>query len=109
MKRGAVILNRVLRFSRWIALAAAVFLLSANLDNIPDCPELFNSNCKASASLQLVHHDVATTLNAFCVTWENFQPPTSSTYYISDVFLAIPPPGITPPLYRSADSSPPSA
>ena len=109
MKRGGFILNRVFRYSKLIALAAALFLLSANLDNVPDCPELLNSSSGPAVSLQLVHHDVAARLDAVYVAWETFRPSVINTQYVADVLLAVSPVCAPQSLYQAADPSPPSA
>ncbi len=109
MKCGGLILNHVFRYSKWIALAAALFLLSANLDNVPDCPELLNSSSGPAASLQFVHHDVAARLDAVYVARETFRPCVINTQYVSDAVLAVSPPCVPQSLYQAADPSPPSA
>jgi len=45
-------------FPKWLALAAAAFLLFANLDNVPDCPELLNAPSKSVLSNPSVHSHI---------------------------------------------------
>jgi hypothetical protein len=52
---GRVSLNWLAKFSKLIAIASAVFLLSATLDNVPDCPELLNTASKSFVSGHMPH------------------------------------------------------
>jgi len=87
-------------------VAAAIFLISATLDNIPDSPELFNSRSGPSVSLQLVHHDVVA-IRAIDVAGQTFAPPAIGVEYVSDALSAVSP-ALTPQsFYGAADPSPP--
>jgi hypothetical protein len=108
MRSGYLILNCIFSWSKFIALVAALFLLSANLDNVPDCPELLNSSSGPSVSLQLVHHDMVARPDIIGVAWENFRPSAASTPYISDALLALSPSWAPQSLDQAADPSPPS-
>lgn len=109
IRSGYLILYCVFRFPKLIALTIALFLVSANLDNVPDCPELLNSRSGPSVSLQLVHHDVAARLDTVGVAWQIFQPPVAPTLYVPDALLALSPRGTMQSLYQAADPSPPSS
>ena len=109
MGLGGSILSWVFRFSELIALAIAMLLVSANLDNIPDCPELLNSNSGSCVSLQLIHHDAAARPGAIQVCLAAFPAPAIAAQYAADVLLAVAPACVTRSLYQAADPSPPSA
>ncbi len=109
MGLGGSILNWLFGFSKLIALAIAIFLVSASLDNVPDCPELLNSSSGSSVSLQLIHHDAAARPGAIQVSWEAFPAPAVTAQYSADELLAMAPACVTRSLYQAADPSPPSA
>ena len=89
-----------------IAVAAALLLLSASLDDVPDYPELLNSRSGPSVSLQVVHHDVATRFHVH-IAGELLQPRATGAPYVPVVSLAL---SSSAPLslYHAADPSPPS-
>ena len=43
-------------FLKWITLLVGIFILSASLDNVPDCPELLNQKSVTSTSSQFAGH-----------------------------------------------------
>ncbi|HKD04472.1 MAG TPA: hypothetical protein VKB79_01105 [Bryobacteraceae bacterium] len=49
-------MKRVIRFSAWIAAAAAIFLIYSSLDNIPDVPGMLNSKSNRTLLAQGSHH-----------------------------------------------------
>jgi len=49
-------MKRVIRFSAWIAAAAATFLIYSSLDNIPDLPGMLNSKSNRTLLAQRSHH-----------------------------------------------------
>lgn len=106
---GGLILTCIFRYSKLIALAAAIFLFSATLDNVPDCPELLNSRSGPSVSLQLVHHDIVAGVDAIFFACRTFPEAAVSTQYLSDVLLAASPCLSPSSLYQAADPSPPAA
>lgn len=109
IKAGGLILSCIFSYSKLIALAAAVFLLSATLDNVPDCPELLNSRSGPFVSLQLVHHDVIVVVDATSIACRSFLAAGVSTQYSPDALLAISPRLSPSSLYQAADPSPPAA
>jgi hypothetical protein len=109
MKRGDLTLNSRLRDSKWMALAVAFFLLFANCDNIPDCPELLRLHSGPVVSVSLVHPAITTGLDAVSVAWKALRPPAIHTQSVSDIILAVLPLGVPQLLYQAADPSPPLA
>jgi hypothetical protein len=111
IKHGCFLLNAAFRCSKWIALAAVPFLLSASLDNVPDCPELLKLNASSgpSVSLLLVPHDVVALLDSASVAHQAARPSAACTPYLSAIASALTPSGAVQSLYQAADPSPPSA
>ena len=105
---AALFLGCIFRYSKLIALAAAIFLVSATLDNVPDCPELLNSRSGPSVSLQLVHHDIVVGADAISFACRSFPTAAVSTQYLSEAFLAVSPCLSPSSLYQAADPSPPA-
>ncbi|HEX4168539.1 MAG TPA: hypothetical protein VHZ55_24005 [Bryobacteraceae bacterium] len=101
-------LNFVFQYSKLIALAAAIFLLSANLDNVPDCPELLNAGM-GSTVLLVVHHAPLEFAKAMHTAWEALPRPEDYTQYVSDAVLVLSPPCVTRSVHQAADPSPPTA
>ena len=99
-------LHLIFRCSKLIALVTAIALLSANLDNVPDSPELLNSG--SGASLQVVHHPVPGVFDTLPPARNGFQPPDTDEY-VSDPSVAILPNSVARSLYLAADPSPPTA
>ncbi len=100
-------LHLVFRSSKLIALVTAIVLLAANLDNVPDTPELLNSG--SGASLQVVHHPVLGCCDTVAVARDGFHPPEPDSQYISDPLVALLPSSSARSLYFAADPSPPAA
>jgi hypothetical protein len=99
---------RVFRFFKLVALASAIFLLSSNLDNIPDCPEALNTGSKSFVSMQF------TPLHAGCVMAaaacdETLTTPAIGIQYVLEVSPHFSQAPISPLLRQAADSSPPAA
>lgn len=90
-------------------MTVALLVLSGSLDNVPDCPELLNSNAGLSLLAQIVHHSVATRVQAAYIAWEAFGPAAAGAQHVSDVAHAILPPRAPRSLYQAADPSPPFA
>jgi hypothetical protein len=90
-----------------IAVAAALLLFSASLDDVPDYPELLNPRSGPSVSLQVVHHDVATRFQIH-IAGELPQPRATGAPHVPVLSLAV---SSSPPrsLYHAADPSPPAA
>jgi hypothetical protein len=91
-----------------IALAAAIFLIYSNLDNIPDCPELLASASGTSALVNSVHY-ASPTLNGVCVASGIVPSPTFGNHFAADVQPITSPCCVTRSLHQAADPSPPSA
>lgn len=92
-----------------MALAAAFFLLFANFDNVPDCPELLRLHSGPVVSVSLVHHAVTARLDTTSVPWEASWPSVIHTQPVSDILLAALPVRVAQLLYQAADPSPPLA
>jgi hypothetical protein len=108
MRTGEVALGRVFRYSKLIALVAVLFLLSSNLDNQPDCPELLNSNSGFSVSFQTSHHHHAGVhLDKIYTAWGTFDPLMATEEEILVPVLVTPPSCFTGFALEAADSSPP--
>jgi predicted signal transduction protein with EAL and GGDEF domain len=99
----------MLRFSKGIALAAAIFLLSANLDHVPDSPESLNVSSKSSVSAQFAHLRVAACVAAVGAVKEVFPLPGADIYDALDEGPNFSPARMTQLLRQAADSSPPIA
>ncbi len=106
---GGVLLSCTSISSKLIALAAAIFLLFASLDNVPDCPELLNLRSGPSVSLQLVHHDLIAGVDAICFACRTFLAAAVSVQYVSDAHFATTACLSPVSLYQAADPSPPVA
>ena len=111
MRAGEVALRRVFRYSKVIALVAALFLLSSNLDNQPDCPELLNSNSGFSVSFQTSHHHhhAGVHLDRVFRTWGTLRPFAAISYDVADRVATSAPICFTGFALEAADSSPPAA
>lgn len=111
MRTGEVVLRRVFRYSKLIALVAALFLLSANLDNQPDCPELLNSNSGFSVSFQTTthHHHGGVLLDRIHTAWGCLSPLVAVDHNVSELASATPPTCFTGFALEAADPSPPTA
>jgi hypothetical protein len=107
MKLGDLTLNTLLRDSKWIALTAVFFLLFAQFDNVPDCPELLRLHSGPVASASLPHDAIATRPGTAPVAWEILRPPAIHTQPVSDVPLAALPFWVPQSLYQASDPSPP--
>lgn len=107
IKCGDLTLSSLLQGSKWIALTAAFFLLFANFDNVPDCPELLRLHSGPVASASLTHHTLTTRFDTVYPTWQSLQPPAIQTQSVSDVPLAVLPLRLTQSFYQAADPSPP--
>jgi hypothetical protein len=92
-----------------MALAVAFFLLSANFDNVPDCPELLRLHSGPVVSVSLVHYAITARLDTVSVAWETLRPPAIHTQSVFDVPLAVLPLRVPQSLYQAADPSPPLA
>jgi hypothetical protein len=92
-----------------IALAAAIFLLSANLDAIPDCPELLNASSKASVSVQFAHLYILGSMPVVSTTGGVLvlNPAISTQYFPLEVVATSQPGRTLRLLHQAADSSPP--
>jgi hypothetical protein len=101
-------LNFVSRLSKVAALATVIFLLSSTLDNVPDCPELLNSN-PGSTILSLVHHCSANSIDTRNSAWEAIALLEICVQRISDGPPALSPSLTQRSLYQAADPSPPLA
>jgi hypothetical protein len=98
----------IFRFSKWIALLIAAFVISANLDNIPDCPELLNPSNGAFLSLHLPHH--LDTIAHPEVPYASFFFSIHRLLINGDSVLDalfVPASSIPRSLYRASDPSPP--
>jgi hypothetical protein len=102
-----VLLNCLRQYLRLIALAAAVFLLWSNLDNIPDCPELLNSGSGASAAACAVHHTSISLDRTRAVSGIVPAPVFSNQFVVHTIRVALPC-GVIRSLHQAADPSPPS-
>ncbi|HMF74647.1 MAG TPA: hypothetical protein VK604_03200 [Bryobacteraceae bacterium] len=104
------ILYRALTLSKLIALLAVAFLLSATLDEVPDCPELLNSSRGQVASLQLGHAaDFAAAPSVSYLDFLNVPPRVTARLQDFGEILAIAPQSLVSRyVYQSADPSPPS-
>jgi hypothetical protein len=91
-----------------IALAAAIFLIWSNLDNIPDCPELLASGTGTSALVNTAHH-AAPALNGVCVASGTIPSPTFDNHFAADVQPITLSCCVIRSLHQAADPSPPSA
>src|SRR6185312_2341272 len=109
MRAGEVALRRVFRYSKLIALVAALFLLSSNLDNQPDCPELLNSNPGFSVSFQTSHHHHAGVhLDRVFTAWGTLRRFVAISYGPADLVPTSAPICFTGFALEAADSSPPA-
>jgi hypothetical protein len=110
MRTGEVALGRVFRYSKLIALVAALFLLSSNLDNQPDCPELLNSNSGFSVSFQTSHHHHSGVfLDRIYTAWGIVSPLVAIDHDVAELVLALPPTCFTGFALEASDPSPPIA
>jgi hypothetical protein len=97
--------------SKLLALLISVFLLAANLDNVPDCPELLNSKGIAFSSGH-VYSLVDVTIHP------DYGRGAAGAFYLpfaapEPLFTVLEPPSAPftagQMLYEAADPSPPSA
>jgi hypothetical protein len=87
---------------------AVLFLLSANLDNQPDCPELFNSNSGFSVSFQTSHHHHGGVhLDRIYTAWGSMNPLVDLQRDVVGLIPAAPPTCFTGFALEAADPSPP--
>lgn len=108
MRTGEVFLGRVFRYSKLIALVAVLFLLSSNLDNQPDCPELVNSNSGFSVSFQTSHHHHGGIhLDRIRTAWGIFNRLADTGHGIAELIPTDPPSCFTGFALEAADPSPP--
>ncbi len=91
-----------------IALAAAIFLVWSNLDNIPDCPELLGVTSGTFALVNTVHH-ASPALQGVCVTSGIVPTPTFDNHLAANVQPVTLPCCVTRSLHQAADPSPPHA
>lgn len=108
MKLGRHFLNCVFGWSKLLALAAAIFLVSANLDNVPDCPELLNSSSSPSVSLQVAHlHIASSCADVTCTVAIVFRSAMSIEHCVSEGLVRASPFCVARSLHQATDPSPP--
>jgi hypothetical protein len=94
---------------KWIALLVGMFLLSASLDNVPDCPELLNQGSVTSTSSQFASHLAAIVPDHRYARYISAFPLLTSHHpceeELEGTFLS----GRVRSLEQAANSSPPSA
>jgi hypothetical protein len=84
-----------------------IFLLSANLDNIPDSPELLNASSKTSVSISFAHLHVTGCAAAESAASGSFSPPAIHIQYFLEACPNFSPAHIARLFHQAADSSPP--
>jgi len=110
IEAGGPFLNVVFRYSKWIAVLAAMFLLSANLDNVPDSPELLTSGSGVAVSAQLAAHLALPALPGHpCATCMAARPLLARTHWCLGSLAAVLPSFVPRLLHQAADPSPPMA
>jgi len=107
---SSAVLNSICIFRFWklIALASAIFLLSANLDNIPDRPEALNTSFKSFVSTQFAPLPAAGCVTAVFAASETFPASELGIQHAVEVFPGFSPGRIGRLLRQAADSSPPA-
>jgi hypothetical protein len=104
------ILYRVFTLSKLVALLSVVFLLSATLDKVPDCPELLNSSRSQVVSLQFAHGgDLTATPSVSCPICYKFSQLVGQTQDFSCVLAIAPAAYVSWAGYQASDTSPPLA
>jgi hypothetical protein len=102
------ILYRAFTLSKLVALLAVVFLLSATLDKVPDCPELLNSSRGQVVSLQPAHAGDLTAASgaSYLVCFSTGQLVTQTRDF-GRVLAVAPSAYVSWPGYQASDTSPP--
>jgi hypothetical protein len=103
------IFYRAFTLSKLIALLAVVFLLSATLDKVPDCPELLNSSRGQVVSLQLAHAGDLTAASgvSYLICFSTGQLVIQTRDFVR-VLAVAPSAYVSWPGYQASDPSPPS-
>ena len=112
--RGTIVpvpfgLTHIGKCVKLIAVAAAIFLLSASFDDVPDSPGLLNSKNGPASLLQLAHHDLGDQSEAATTNWGVTTPPALANEHIRDALVTTSPPDLPQALRQAADPSPPVA
>lgn len=97
------------KYSKLIALVAAIFLVCSTLDNIPDCPELLDSTAGTTALANAAVHHASTDLNPVYAATGIVPPPTLDNKLAAETQPGTLPCWVSRSLHQAADPSPPSA
>ena len=92
-----------------MALASAIVLLFANLDNVPDCPELLNARADSAVCIQLASHPVPALPGILPTAREFIAPLAANDQYSPALLLPIAPSCFIRLPSQAADPSPPGA
>jgi hypothetical protein len=88
-----------------IALLTAIFVVSANLDNVPDVPAVMTSISASST----VHYSPLDGVQAIHTAWDLLPKTENVVEYVLDELHVASPPCKPRSVHQAADSSPPTA